>query len=122
MLAAVPAGAELRFIGVAERDMVFKRDQLESTLADAFENAFFEEESVRIGHQGESGNLRSELPQNVASPRFCGVRCAWCGVRHEPGSRSKDFLKAPIRLLISRQSEYAVSKSALPTYSRLRAR
>jgi hypothetical protein len=71
VLAAVPAGAEPRLISIAERDVIFKRDQLESTLADAFENPFFKEESVRVGHQGESGDLRGELAQNQAAPCFC---------------------------------------------------
>jgi hypothetical protein len=56
--------------------VVFKRDQLESTFADAFENPFFKEKSVRVGHQGESSDLRGEFPKNVASPRFFGVRGA----------------------------------------------
>jgi hypothetical protein len=72
VLAAVPAGAELRFVGVTERDVVFKRDQLESSLADAFENPFFEEESVRIGHQGESGDLRGEFLQDLIAPATHG--------------------------------------------------
>ena len=50
LFASVPAGSELRLVGVAERDAVFKRDQLESSLTDSFENPFFKQQPVRVGH------------------------------------------------------------------------
>jgi hypothetical protein len=51
VLLSVPAGAELRLVGITERNMVVEREQLESTLVKAVNNPFFEKESVWICHQ-----------------------------------------------------------------------
>lgn len=48
--------------------MVFKGDQLESTFPDALKNPFFKQESVRVGHQGESCDLRGEFLQDLIAP------------------------------------------------------
>jgi hypothetical protein len=61
VLATVPAGAVFRLVGVTEGDVVFEGDQLESSLTDALQDAFFEQESIRVRHKGKSCDLRGEL-------------------------------------------------------------
>ena len=67
-LAPNPAGPEPRFVGEAESHAVLEQEYFESPFADGFEKRLLEQQSVRVGHQGELGDVRRELLQYPVAP------------------------------------------------------
>ena len=67
-LAPVPTRPEPGFEGEAEGHAVVEREYLETPLADGFEKRLLEQQSVRVGHQGERRDLRRELLQYSVAP------------------------------------------------------
>ena len=65
---SVRAGPEPGLVGVAERHAVLEQEYLESPPADGFEKRLLQQQSVRIGHQGEGRDLRGELLQYPVTP------------------------------------------------------
>ena len=69
--AVVPNLAKAPLIGVAERDVILERDNLESALANAVNNALLRQQLIRIGDDGEAcdrGNVGRELGKDRISP------------------------------------------------------
>ena len=63
-----PAGPEPGFVGEAESHAVLEREYFESPFADGFEKRLLQQQSVRVGHQGELRDLRRELLQYPVAP------------------------------------------------------
>ena len=68
VLALVPLAAILRLVGEAEGNRVIERDQIEASVPDGREHPFLGEQPVRVGHQGQPGNLRLEVLQDRVTP------------------------------------------------------
>ena len=60
VLALVPLAAVLRLVGEAEGNRIIERDQVEAPVPNGRQHPFLGEQPVRVGHQGQPGNLRLE--------------------------------------------------------------
>ena len=67
-LAPVPAGPEPRLVVEAERDGLFEGDDLETPLADGFEERGFEQQAIGIGRHGQARDPRRERLQDPVAP------------------------------------------------------
>ena len=67
-LAPLPTGSEPRFVVEAERDGILEGDDLETPLADGFEERGFEQQAIGIGRQGQACDPRRECLQDPVTP------------------------------------------------------
>ena len=71
VLAVIPNLAKAPLIGIAERDVILERDDLESALANAVNNALLGQQLIRIGDDSEAcdrSNVGRELGKDRISP------------------------------------------------------
>ena len=71
VLAVVPNLPKTPLIGIAESDVILERDNLESALTNAVDNALLSQQLVGIGDDGEAcdpGDVGRELRQDRISP------------------------------------------------------
>ena len=57
-----------RLVGVAERDVILERHQLEAALRDLLENPLFQQQAVGVRGDRQSRGLRRELLEDRVAP------------------------------------------------------
>ena len=67
-LAPVPARPEPRFVVEAERDGILEGDDLETPLADGFEERGFEQQAIGVRRHGKARDPRRERLQDPVTP------------------------------------------------------
>jgi len=67
-LSVIPTRAVLRLIRIAKGHGVVEPQQLETKLMDALKHTLFEQQTVGIGHQRQTRDLRREFTQDLCSP------------------------------------------------------